>query len=320
MMIIGWLLRWTPFKIDALGLVTMLGADEVNKFVGRLSSSRVTEYLPLVSSFVIANDGIKSAIPGFELYNVSDGICATDIVGWFSRWLLSQRLTYNSTTLTINTRQSTSQSRDGCKLAAGIGGTVCFLIILIPIMISDWWGLVNATGLGVSVLVRSVILDANRYAIDQSARTSTRQSNTVVKVFCTMSNGCVVTIYAPRGIVTQCLLSEPRLADQKRYFIARMVGWVAFLVHVVALGMASLPNQLLTVLILAASTTCVALRVGSNDECIGQQVVIQRFDDHGPDKSMASCFARLRLSREEEEGMVAWKLMPQTRNEVWWRK
>lgn len=82
-MVIRWLRKWTPFKIDASGLVTILGADEVNQFVGRLSRSRLTEYLPLVSSFVIANDGITSAIPGFELYNKSDGIRATDFTGWF---------------------------------------------------------------------------------------------------------------------------------------------------------------------------------------------------------------------------------------------
>lgn len=140
-MIIRWLLRWRLFKIDALGLVTILGTDEVNRFIGRLSRSRLTEYLPLVSSFVIASDGIKSAIPGFELYNVSDGICASDFAGWFSRWLLSQDLTYNCTTLTINIRQPIIKSCDGFKLAAGIGSAICFFIILMPAIMADWWGL-----------------------------------------------------------------------------------------------------------------------------------------------------------------------------------
>lgn len=33
---------------------------------------------------------------------------------------------------------------------------------------------------------------------------------------------------------------------------------------------------------------------------------------------MAACFARRRLSIDEEEAMVAWRLMPQFKNEVWW--
>lgn len=98
-----------------------------------------------------------------------------------------------------------------------------------------------------------------------------------------------------------------------------MIGWAAFLVHIISLGMAALPNQLLTVSILAVSTVCVVLRVGSNVETIGQELVIRRIDHQGPEKSMAACFARLRLSTDEE-AMVAWRLIPQFRNEAWWRK
>lgn len=61
-----------------------------------------------------------------------------------------------------------------------------------PALVADWWGLANAVSLGVSVLVRSVILKANRDAIDKSAKTSIQQSSAVVKIFCTITNGCVV--------------------------------------------------------------------------------------------------------------------------------
>ena len=319
-MVIKWLLKWTPFKIDALGLVTILGADEINRSIGRLSTSRFTEYLPLVSSFVIANDSIRTAMPGFVIYNISDGICATDLAGWLSRWLLSQDLTYNCTTLAINVRNPICPSGDNQFMAAGIGMAVCFVIILFPALMADWWGLANAISLGISVLVRSRIIKANRDAINLSTETAVQQSSTVVKALCSVTNGCLVTIYAPRGIITQCLLSDPRPSNPSVYFSFQMIGWVAFLVHIVSLGMAALPNQLLTVSILAVSTVCVVLRVGSNDELIGQKLVIRRFDHQGPEKSMAACFARLRLSTDEEEAMVAWRLMPQFRNEVWWRK
>lgn len=319
-MVIRWLLKWTPFKIDALGLITILGADEVNRSIGRLSRSRLTEYLPLVSSFVIANDSIRSAIPGFALYNISDGICAFDFAGWFSRWLLSQDLTYNSTTLIMNIRHPVRPPGDDPVLAACIGMTISFVMILLPALMADWWGLANAISLGISVLVRSTILKANRDAINRAAETAVQQSRTVIKAFCNLTNGRSVTIYAPRGIITQCLLSDPRPSNPRVYFAFRMIGWAAFLVHIISLGMAALPNQLLTVSILAVSTVCVVLRVGSNDESIGQKLVIRRIDHQGPERSMAACFARLRLSTDEEEAMVAWRLMPQFRNEAWWRK
>lgn len=314
------LLGWAPFKIDARGLVTILGADEVNRSIGRLSKSRVTEYLPLVSSFVVANDGIRSVIPGFELYNISDGICATDFAGWFSRWLLSQDLTYNCTTLTMDTRQPMRPSKDSPVLAASVGITVGCTVIMMPALTADWWGLANAISMEVCVLIRSMIINANREAVKQSVREEMQQSSKVVKVLCKVTNGCSVTIYAPRGIVTQCLLSQTRESDPRLYFMYRMVGWVAFFVHIVTLGMAALPNQLLSVSVLAASTVCVALCVGSNEESIGDELVIRRLDYRGPDKSMAACFARLGLSEDEENGMLAWKLIPQARNKVWWRK
>src|SRR5271170_5883454 len=120
-MFIRWLLKWAPFKIDALGLVTLLGADELNGAIGRLSKSQLTEYLPLVGGFVIASDSIRSHIAGFTLYNVTDGICATDVAGWFARWLLFRDLTYNSTTLTITALQSYNYLDGGENSAAWCG-------------------------------------------------------------------------------------------------------------------------------------------------------------------------------------------------------
>ena len=99
-----------------------------------------------------------------------------------------------------------------------------------------------------------------------------------------------------------------------------MIGWVVFFVHAVSIGMAALPSQLLTIAILAISTISTVFRIGSRDELIGQKLVIRRLDHCGPNKSIAACYARLRLNKAEEEAMVAWKLMPQFSNSVWWRK
>jgi hypothetical protein len=95
---------------------------------------------------------------------------------------------------------------------------------------------------------------------------------------------------------------------------------VVFLIHAISLGMTSLPNQLLTISVLAVSTICVVTGVASNDEIVGSRILIRRVDCQGPNNSMAAAFARLMLDPGEEESMVAWRLMPQPRNELWWRK
>ena len=319
-MLIKWLRSWAPFKIDALGLVTLMGAEEVNRSVGRLSKSHITEYLPVVASFVFANDSFRSGIPGMEMYNISDGIFATDLAGWFSRWLLMQKVTYNCTTLSINVRTPYAQQNKTPVLAISLGLAASLSVIILACLTSDWWGLANAISLGISVLVRSAMLEALRRSVDRSASSAVLQSGTVVKILCKLTTGSVVTIYAPRGVVTQCLLTDPRSSNRKVYFISRSVGWLAFFIHSATLSMASLPSQLLTVFILAVSTISIVFKVGSQDDVIGQKLVIRRVDHRGPDTSMAACYARLHLSNEEEEAMITWKLMPQLRNEIWWRK
>lgn len=86
-------LAWSPFKVDALGLVTLLGSEEADRTIGRLVSSSITEYLPLVAGFVVANDRFKDHVPGLIVYNITDSICASDVTGWLSRWLLCQNFT-----------------------------------------------------------------------------------------------------------------------------------------------------------------------------------------------------------------------------------
>jgi hypothetical protein len=319
-MTIKWLLSWTPFKIDAMGLVTVLGAEEVNRAVGRLCSSRITEFLPTVGSFVVVNDSIRYPIPGFILYNITDGICATDVTGWFSRWMLFQCLTYNSTTLTIDVLNSFNSPRNDMFLPAFIGMATIFTLIFIPALMTDCWGLANSISLGISVLIRFAILKENRDAIDRSAESSLLQSTTIVKTFWKLPTGSSVIIYMSRGVLTECLLSTPKPSNYRKYNLLRYVGWTAFVIHIVSLSMTSLPNQLLSVSVLAVSTICVATGVASNDELIGSRIRIRRNDNFGSGTSMASLFARLRLSSDEEDSMVAWGLMPLPRNEIWWRK
>ena len=56
--------NWSPFKIDALGIVTLLGADAVRKSLGRLVYSPF-EYLPLLAGHIFADNSVMEPIPGF---------------------------------------------------------------------------------------------------------------------------------------------------------------------------------------------------------------------------------------------------------------
>ncbi|KAF8246157.1 hypothetical protein K440DRAFT_685659 [Wilcoxina mikolae CBS 423.85] len=91
-MLLGYLETWAPFRIDALGLVTMIGASEIDVAVVRLVRNRFTECLPLLGAYIFAGNNFTKPIPGFFLYNISDGIVATDMTGWFARWLLPEFL------------------------------------------------------------------------------------------------------------------------------------------------------------------------------------------------------------------------------------
>lgn len=59
----------TRLRVDTLGLVTILEAEEVDRSIRRLISSAYLDFLPLLGAFVVARNERK---PGFTLYNVSD--------------------------------------------------------------------------------------------------------------------------------------------------------------------------------------------------------------------------------------------------------
>src|SRR3954470_13781324 len=80
----------TGLKIDALGLVTLLGAEEMDRSIGRLVPSLYLDYLPLLGAFVVAGNRFVVKKPGSALCNISVGIMTTELAGWFSRWLQTQ--------------------------------------------------------------------------------------------------------------------------------------------------------------------------------------------------------------------------------------
>lgn len=320
MAVLDFLHHWAPFRIDALGIVTILGAAEVDMVVGRMARHRFTGCLPLLGAFQIASNSIVRQLPSFILYNVTDGILATDVTGWFSRWLLSQNVTFSSTVLYISVKQKPTTRFNASSIGNHVVGMVLMSSLLaMAILTGDRWGLVNVLAMLVSVIVRQVIIDQNLAALDIAATKSAKTSNEVVKTFLVLPTGAAVTIKASRGIVVDCLLTTPRPLNPLLYDIARGAGWIAFGIHVVSLGMAAFLNQLLAVALLLVSTVLVTLRIGDDEYQIGSRLQIRRYDCVGP-AFRAAALARLQLSTTQEDTMLAWGLFPQRSNEQWWRK
>src|SRR5262245_60404544 len=164
------------------------------------------------------------------------------------------------------------------------------------------------------------MLDANRYAVDRAAALASSQSNALVKTLWKLTDGSSVIIYTTRGLLTECLLTSPRPVDAAAYYRYRLVAWAGFLAHVLSLGMAALPSQLLCIAVLAVSTTATVIRVGCDNFSIGTRVKIRRFDEADVTLPMAAMFARLQLSQEEEKCLIDWRVMPLPRNKIWWEK
>lgn len=76
---------WKPFKIDALGLVTLLGAEEMNLALRALIWSDLKECLHLTAAYAVANNDIMTPKSGFTLYNISDVMKGAGIAAWFYR-------------------------------------------------------------------------------------------------------------------------------------------------------------------------------------------------------------------------------------------
>lgn len=296
---------WAPFHLDLS--------------IGRLARNSFTEGLPLLATHTITSNSITKPIPGFVLYNISDGIQATDVTGWFCRWLLRQNFTFASSTVSITLRSS--QVSKKWDMMSNYAVTLLTLgpLIVLAVLIGDWWGLANAIAMIVSVVIRRIIVGQNRAAIDLAATKSRATSAEIVKTFWTLPNGTSITVIAPRGVVLDCLLTTPRSMKPQRYNFARGIGWIAFGCHVVALGMTSLFLQLFSIAVLLIATVLVVHGVGDDETCIGSQLSLQRIDSPGKD-FRAAAYARLNLTETQEASMVQWNLFPHKSNERWWAR
>ncbi|EXJ80648.1 hypothetical protein A1O3_06932 [Capronia epimyces CBS 606.96] len=313
---------WAPFRIDALGLITIIGAPQVNRALGTLVTHGLAEYLPLLAQQELAGDSILEPITGFHLYNLDDHIYATDIAGWFGRWLKYQKsLSWNSTCFFIDTIDN-PWTMPAWQKAAGISLPILFMTgaAALAVAAEDWFGLANVGALAVSVLVRVALLSTLRAALDDGLMQvfGEKWAWSMKKILLVTPEGKAITLFAPLGLVTEAILTTPKVAHPTRYRLWRYLGWLCFGVHILTLGMSSLASQILTVCLLLTSTFIVTSWMVSKEYYVGSHIRIRRFDDLGDRESRRRAYVRLEMSPEQEQTFATWGIMPQRANATWW--
>ncbi|GIK05564.1 hypothetical protein Aspvir_009677 [Aspergillus viridinutans] len=300
-MIYPWkvLSSWAPFKIDALGLVTLLGADEVNTSVGRLAPSYWMEFMPLLAGFVFAGDRFRSKQASFTLYNVSSGIVTGNIASWFTRWMQTQDFERSRSLVYWEVQAIPRKSWGNFIVAVIISFAVTGLLIAMTILASDWYGFANATALVFLTAVRSYLLQSHRNAIDREVKAARPLPTTfagaleeweknikndrsapkpekdsrkwrpeLVKVLIDLPDSRLVTMFMPEHLIRPVFVTDTTPSSPWVYRLAQWVGWVAFCVHIVTLGMAQLATQLYVVVIMVLSTVLICYGFGCDDSTL----------------------------------------------------
>ncbi|RHZ43465.1 uncharacterized protein CDV56_102117 [Aspergillus thermomutatus] len=142
------------------------------------------------------------------------------------------------------------------------------------VLSQDWYGLANALAILTSILVRVYILQANRHAIDAAVReeeSRPMQKQTKEnrdehdKTLVILPNSKVVTVFLPRKTIKSVFIQNPSPSPSWLYTVIRWIGWAAFGVHVVSLGMTRLASQIYSIILLVLPTALVCSHVGCDD-------------------------------------------------------
>jgi hypothetical protein len=274
--------HWGPFRLDALGLVTLLGADEVARAVGTLSPNGLTDFMPLLGAYRIAGNQFVAVEAGYTMYNLSDGITNTEFSAWFTRWLSQYVGEHAALDLDIVGEERTDSN--GLVTLSVVLGTLAHMSMLVFAAVqADWWGVANATALFVATCVRNYLIRANRDMYNkkilkqikkekngQLAKPLELERSEKKKVLIVRPDGTLVVMHIPLGLLMTLFGKlDPSATSffSKRwngmYTVARGVGWLSFGVHIVTIGQAYLTSQILAVGIMAAATVLTIFNIGT---------------------------------------------------------
>lgn len=306
---------WSPFRLDALGLLTMLGADEMSREIGSLAGNTLVSWMSLLGGHVVPSNAFLDPLHGHTLYNVSDGIQTTTLAGWFSRWLLAQHPSNNTSVFVWSVHP---HPRGHGYRALAIGAVVNICVVALALLVGDCYGLASALCMDVGIIVRAYLVLQNRDAIDRAAADTSIYSKNLVKTFIILANGKATTVFAPRNLVISCFCSTPKVSNPTKYAIARAIGWLAFVGVIVSIGQAVLVVQIAIIIVTVSATVLTAFGIGTVDNEVGKTLRVFRSESPSRQGRRYEAYAMLRLTGEEEDTMVDWALFPQRRNQEWW--
>jgi hypothetical protein len=169
-------------------------------------------------------------------------------------------------------------------------------LLLFPALIKDWYGLVSAFGLVLTITVRAYVLWELRKSIDDQVTKATGPTKTKkIKVLIKLRNGSKVVMDTTTGIVQECLLTEARPRKYKHqrivlllkffgvtteevsyHLLARAVCWIGFVFHAVFLGMACLGVQLALVGVTLVCSVLAVRQVWCDESKVGSRLSIRK--------------------------------------------
>ncbi|KAM0718809.1 hypothetical protein Q7P37_005880 [Cladosporium fusiforme] len=352
--------NWRPFSLPTLGLLTLLGADEVARAVGSMSRNTLTDFMPLLGGHKIAGNQFATSEPGYTMYNLTDGITNTELTAWFTRWL-SQHATEKFSVIELKVKRKNRSYIRMYRLAFVLGATVHLALLAFAVLQRDFYGVANGAALVTATLTRYYlirdILRVYDNAISENASQNLPPEQWAVKgkkkkVLIVRPDGGLVVMYVQLGILLTLFDKRESVTDifswaQFRkilYTGARGVDWLAFGVHIVTIGQATLPSQLLVVGVMAIAAVLTIFNVGTQHKDILRNRSHPKSADKGDyqkyeigsllkiklkiprkqlrsDKtfnSRRSMYALLAPNKKEQRWMREWGLISLAPNEDWY--
>lgn len=276
----GPLLSWAQStRINALGLITILGTDEVDTSVGRLVPGCIAEFLPLPGAFLLASNAFTSTQSNFVLYNLTEHMATTELAGWFTRWLKAQDLHQIHHKIDWRVKEPVSSITWGYWLALALGFCFNGSLVALTVLSADWWGLVNVSAMIVSIIVRVVLVRQNQAGIDNAIENArpppdsvkSRKGADPARVVVIMDNSKMVSMSIPRHLAKEVFTQTPKVLSPPLYKAARAVCWAFYGAQLISIGMASLPTQICTVFVMLLATILTTYKVGCDDRSMSKR-------------------------------------------------
>jgi hypothetical protein len=297
--------------IDALGLVTLLGSNEVDACVGRLVQSSWVEFLPLLGAFVLSGDLFREKKPGYKLYNLTAGMTTTDLAGWLTRWMKAQDLEQTRSIVEWTVGRRPSRLMSFWIPSVSIGLAFNGMLLVLTLLSGDWFGFANSVAMITSVLVREILILQNCAGIDrqiEAAKSNHKYGgNKLARTLVVLDDSKTITMDGPSYLMGGVFTRQPDIPNQRIYSVTRWIGWLAFAVHILTLGMAALHSQIYTALLMIIATILTTYKLGCEDSNI---LRIAKGCPELRDNETRSCWITSRLQARVTVYPEDWAMWP----------